>query len=518
MLTFFAFLSIVEYNYVFYLMECIHWMKKKICLFIVFVLLFQFFSVSFTYAKEWNDEQPETCAWPSEMMSNYFEFQREMKEVLLWTKLNSERFSAEFGPWLFTNRVLEMSSSTAIDLLSSRVIWNIRSFVSNTTTSLFLLELAAISVVQSNTEGFAILFDDWPIVRDYKTMLDIETDLFDIAYFLSKEMNILQRVDSNTKKELKNVIKKYRDKWLLTGNDSDINGSIADVLSDLNSMNVVMKQFIMVGGKSIGNAWLRKYKWCFWNVWTDQCTDKIAILMFSSGAIDKLYDDYKDVRKFSVCNSSVNNFKSSLKKTIKNNSDAVSDAVQDVEDALTRLRDETLWNKKRWDFHDPCKDLSAYELAQLQAYWWWNWSCGNWINLFTTKKYVKDKIAHYTQKKKTSDILRQSVNSVGNNDLDNKMRDAKTYQERVEYYASQMDKWNLSQNYNIDLDRDFLTEMETTVDEFFQSQENAAATDVITLFWKIRWVLDQLDGIIENSNKTKKILKWIEEKACSIFI
>ncbi|MBR7036839.1 hypothetical protein IKI14_03050 [bacterium] len=113
---------------------------------------------------------------------------------------------------MFTNRVLEISHSTAIDLLSSRVISNIRSFVSNSITSLFLFEFAAASVVQSNTEGFAILFADWPIVRDYKTMLDIETDLFDIAYYRSKDIDLTHPIDSNMKVELKKVIKKYIDK------------------------------------------------------------------------------------------------------------------------------------------------------------------------------------------------------------------------------------------------------------------------------------------------------------------
>ena len=47
----------------------------------------------------------------------------------------------------------------------------------------------------------------------------------------------------------------------------------------------------------------------------------------------------------------------------------MSNAMQDVKDALSRLWNDTLWNSKRWDFHDPCKDLSAYEMAQLQAYW-----------------------------------------------------------------------------------------------------------------------------------------------------
>ena len=409
--------------------------------------------------------------------------------------------------------MLEISHSTAIDLLSSRVISNIRSFVSNSITSLFLFEFAAASVVQSNTEGFAILFADWPIVRDYKTMLDIETDLFDIAYYRSKDIDLTHPIDSNMKVELKKVIKKYIDKWLLTGNDYDIHWSMADVLWDLNKMNVKMKQFIMVGGDSIWKAWLRKYRWCMWNVETDKCTDEIAILMFSSGAINKLDTDYEGVRwPFWGCNLYWNHFKATLNKTIKNNSDSMSNAMQDVKNALSRLWNDTLWNKKRWDFHDPCKDLSSYELAQLQAYWWWNWKCGYWV---FTGSYRKDKYAHAKQKKKTSDILRYAVNSMGNENLDDRMKTAKTYQERAEYYASQMDNRNLTQYYNFDLDRKFKDMMDTTFDEYLQSEETAAAADIISLFSKIRWVLDQLDDVIVESNDLKKDLKDIEGTQCN---
>jgi hypothetical protein len=39
-------------------------------------------------------------------------------------------------------------------------------------------------------EGFAILFKDRPIVRDYKQMLDIETEIFDTAFSFSKSIDL----------------------------------------------------------------------------------------------------------------------------------------------------------------------------------------------------------------------------------------------------------------------------------------------------------------------------------------
>jgi hypothetical protein len=46
----------------------------------------------------------------------------------------------------------------------------------------------------------------------------------------------------------------------------------------------------------------------------------------------------------------------------------VSTAIKDVGDSIKRLKN-ALFKEERWDFRDPCKDLSDYEMAQLQAYW-----------------------------------------------------------------------------------------------------------------------------------------------------
>jgi hypothetical protein len=97
-------------------------------------------------------------------------------------------------------------------------------------------------------------------------------------------------------------------------------------------------------------------------------------------------------------------------------------------------------------------------------------------------KYFKDKWARAKQKRKRTDTPRYSVDSVGKKKMDDKMIKARSYQERAEYYASQMDKWDLSQYYNFDLEEDVFADMNMTINEFLQSQENASAADVIGLF------------------------------------
>jgi archaellum component FlaC len=68
------------------------------------------------------------------------------------------------------------------------------------------------------------------------------------------------------------------------------------------------------------------------------CQESTAVIKFNERAIEQLDQDYKDVRTFSSCDSNVNFFKSSLKKTLNNNLDSVKTSVQDVEEALKRLK------------------------------------------------------------------------------------------------------------------------------------------------------------------------------------
>jgi hypothetical protein len=175
-----------EYNYVFYFNEDIHWMKKRYCLRIAaFIIMFQLIATNFVYveARSNASEQPKVCSWPSKTMSDYFNFQDEAREILLRSEIHSRVYETSFWVWwLFSNKILSLHGPTAIDLIATSIVWNVKSVTSNVVTSTVLLMLASESAFTSNLEWLAILFADRPIVRDYRTMLDIETDLFDIAY------------------------------------------------------------------------------------------------------------------------------------------------------------------------------------------------------------------------------------------------------------------------------------------------------------------------------------------------
>ena len=205
-----------------------------------------FVDFSYVEALGWSNSQPPVCDWPSEMMSNYFNFQQEMKFALLWSEVQEKRFNSSVWTWwLFWKESLKLPS--ALDLVASSIVGGVKSTVSTAGTSAVLLVLAAKSVLQSNTEWFAILFKDRPIVRDYKTMLDIETDLFNLAYFRSKQMNLTLSLEKQeTYDKLNEIIEKYQWLWLLyKWAKMQKTESFASILEELIEMNTVMKHFIL---------------------------------------------------------------------------------------------------------------------------------------------------------------------------------------------------------------------------------------------------------------------------------
>ena len=488
--------------------------------FVVFVLLFQIVCPNFIYADVTRADtvQPAVCNSPSKMMQYYFDFQNEAKSILLWSAVNSRRFDLSLWQWgLFYTNVLDLHTTSAIDLLAWNIVWNGQSFVSNTVTSVVLLLLASASVVQSNIEWFSILFKDRPIVREYKQMLDIETALFDVAYFRSKQINLTRPFDSNLIDELNELIEKYQWLWLLEkqGEQAKIKDgtSMADILLDLISMNTSMKHFIS-WGSNYGKMTLREYNGCVWTVENSRnCTRNNSVLKFTDNAIKQLQEDYKDVRSFWACNDYATFTRSTITKTVNNNQENVKTAVKDVKDSIERLKDAMI-GKWRWNLKTPCESLTDYEMAQLKAYWWPQWTCG-WVNvsvssnLSEVRDYFKEKKAQNSQKEKEETPLKfankPEAKDVTIWDLWERMQELKTTQEREMLYR-RVYSWNevFNSDFLFELNFDFLTVYNQTVEQYAQDQEDAIAADISDILPRGKWVLDQVGAAIKGTTAQNK--------------
>ncbi len=486
-------------------------------------MLFRAFAPSFLYveASGTTTSQPKVCSWPSEMMSNYFNFQKEAINLLLGTKVNERLLKVTFtSKGLFSKEVLGLS---ALDLIANGIIWNIRSSVSNLLTSAVLLLLVSSSVVQSNIEWLAILFKDRPAVRDYKEMLDIESQLFDVAYFRSKQINLTRPLEWNLMGEFWELVNKYEEMWLLEKRTFSVpDVSMVDVLSDLLKMNAAMKHFIMVGGK-LWKSGLTAYYWCLW-AWGNVCNGQNFALKFSQKAIDQLTGDYRDVMGFSVCNPSVNLFVSSIDGAVSNGKDSVKNSIQDVKNSMN-----TLWGalvgKGRWDFKNNrsnmCEWISDYEMAQLRAYWGPNRTCWKWVNASLDLwdfSSVWSEVKWYSKEKKSKneqkDNLSKNITSQNKNLA--WLSSYMSTQDRKLWWSKMFwDKIGYNSNFSFELNADFENIFEEVMGQYWQSLENAISSDVSDLVSQGDWLLRQVNTTMNNTSKLKDVLQKIVDKQCS---
>ncbi len=153
-------------------------------------------------------------------MQLYFDFQGEMTQTLLGGVLGEKMFDWKINPLgLFWNKVLPLNpkeeKDSIIDTILTTLVNSTARLFQATMNTTALVGLSLLSVAGSNLDGFKLLFEDRAIVRDYKTLLQIETKLTQISYYLGKQTRLMATLDHP--QALYTVIKKYEDLGLFTG-------------------------------------------------------------------------------------------------------------------------------------------------------------------------------------------------------------------------------------------------------------------------------------------------------------
>lgn len=381
-------------------------MRKKYYYLFIIIIAFHLIFCPFLWieAKEYK-EQPDVCSGPSKTMALYFQFQNDMMSAMLWSSIEEKRFYTMKTDWgLFKEKILTLGEDgiNAIDMLATTVWWNMQSAWSRITTLTVLLQLAALSVWQSNTEWLRILTKDRVIVREYKRLLDIESSIMELAYYLSKYVNLTSSFEWNLIENVNSVIKRYQELWLLekTDNSNRLNwASISDIMSEMIVMNAYMKHFIL------------------FNKWLDDFEPSLIPGFDYSGAIEPLENDYSWLWAFWACNQYAFNLKSTWNKWVKNSQKSLEDSLYDVKQAWKRLGAMFgIWNWKNSSQDSNRCDMSEYEMAQLRAYRWWNRSCKTWLvngNVVSSiQEFIRKKQAQQSEKEKTTQLTKEERNQI----------------------------------------------------------------------------------------------------------
>lgn len=501
-------------------------MKQKYIRFIVvLVVLFQMFMLSISQVHAQNNntkKQPEVCAWPSETMQQYFQFQKDaLAAIVSFNASNGKSSLWNSDWWLFVNKDLNLPSS-ALDYVVGNVFWKWSSIVSTASTSVVLLMLASSSVVQSDVEWFAIFFKDRPIVRDYKQMLDIETEIFDTAFTLSRKVNLTRSLEWNTVSQFNAVVDKYKASWLLRNGGSTNNASMANMLLDLISMNASMKYFISVWWE-VWASELRSYAWCMWLYKSKECNSSNFILWFSDEAVSKLEEDYSGSWWYWACNSYASNFKNSLSKSAKNNWDSIKNAWNDMKVSWKNLINTLIWQwKKSKELTDPCK-MTDYERAQLDAYYWWDRSCGEWNSaaelLAGIKEFDQNKKTLAEQWGETDDLSKKSSSSQPPsflNVMDELDMQNRTPIKSLVWYRMYSGESRYNSEFSRGMNEEFTMVFNDISEQFGHSQRAAMASDLSYELSKFKWLVDQVGAAMKEAKQLEKDLQDIADYQCSM--
>ena len=496
---------------------------------IIFVILFQMFvpGVSQVYAKtSGSDKQPAICAWPSDTLQLYFQFQNEAISALYSSDIQAGKLSlSNNGGRLFTRGNLKLPTS-ALDHVVDSMWWRTSSIISTTSTSVVLLSLASAWVIESNVEGLAIFFKDRPIVRDYKELLDIDTQLFETAFSFSHKVDLTRPAEWNVVDNFKAVVKKYQDAWLLRKwFDINWNISMANILLELASMNASMKYFITVWGE-VWASELRSYAWCLWKqglVW--KCNASNLLLWFNLDAVNKLKQDYKGNWFFGKCNSYVSNFTSSISKSAGNNLDSIKAAWNDIQASFCRLINALVWE---WTCskltQDPC-EMTDYERALIEAYLWWEWVCKGWkwdsvaAMLAKIEEYEKNKKTAAWESEKSDNLTKSSSNPQPPSlfDLISDLSEAEsTEDKKVIRYRIYSGESAYNPEFSYDMNYELLKIFSDVTDDFEHSERAAMASDLSYQLVKIKWLVDQVGAAMNWATELRKDLQDIVNYQCSM--
>ena len=500
--------------------------KKYIRLIVVFIVGFYVFTPWFLQIKaeaKKSTEQPAVCAWPSETMLEYFQFQKDVISAIVQSEAQLKTMSASSDGRLFSKKKLSLPSS-ALDYVVDNVWWRTSSVISTSATSVTLLLLASVSVIMSNTEWLAILTKDRPIVRDYKQMLDIETKLFNVAFTFSRKIDLTRSFDWNTVDRFYDVVKQYQKSWLLRKwANPTWNISMANILMDLISMNAYMKYFISVGWE-VWASGLRKYAWCLWQQKWGWCNSSNFVLWFNFDAINKLKEEYLGTWSYWECNSYAANFRNSISKSVNNNLDSIKSVwSNDIKTSWHNLMEALIW-KWTWTkvFTDPC-EMTDYQRAQLDAYYWWDRKCWEWISLSS----LFAKIREYERLKKTlaeqgdemDDLIKESTSSNPPSVLDVEwdLEVQKSTEDRtLLWYTTYSGKSSYNPEFSHSMNDDFVMIFDDIIEQYDHSSKVIISSDLSYELIKIKWLVNQVDAAMVSAKKLEWDLQKIADYQCSM--
>lgn len=290
------------------------------------------------------EDNPSVCSVAPKEFDYYVDFTKEMLQAintLQWKWKNLWDYNYIW--WLFTNKILQIPEENK-NIFEKMVAWIKESMDRKISTTLGLANILSSLALTSYKDvlWLAILFQSRPIVRDWKTLLDLETNTNDIVYELSLSAMANQQIIDPSK--FQTIIDKYSqqkplfDQWSVSEETK-----YKDITNMLIRLNGAMKTFIPYGSISQFDEFR---KWWEGGIY----------LKFNTGTIQEMKDAYSCGRGFSKCTSSwrdfvknIKNLWSSFKKWWNSAKKTIADANKKLAESVKWIGQAKIFKKSPWE-------------------------------------------------------------------------------------------------------------------------------------------------------------------------
>ena len=245
--------------------------------------------------------------------------------------------------WLFTNKLLSIPDENK-GILEKMVVWMEESMSRKISTVLEVSNILSSLAFTSYKDliWLSILFQAKPIVREWKTLLDLETNINEITYELALSAMANEQISDSSK--FQKIIDKYTqdkplfDKWFIPDSIK-----YKDITNMLIRLNGAMKTFVPYG--SVGQFDE------FGKEWGDG-----IYLRFNTWTILEMKAAYYCARWFSKCTSSwkdfVKNIKNIWSSFVKWWSDAkktITEANKKLAESIKGIAQAKILKKSPWE-------------------------------------------------------------------------------------------------------------------------------------------------------------------------
>lgn len=272
------------------------------------------------------------CSSPSLEFQKYVNFQVEMFQVLqdVVKEPDTKIELTKFG--LFVSKVLFIPENTLLSWkkMFQKVSNDFTQASRATQISAIMISNITADIVGKDSIGWIrILFKNQPFVREWSTLQDIDSTIYDLMRNFGTEWIWLDQISSDVRNSIEKLKQKYladssNENWLFQEFNFQWNVKYEDIIRSLKSLNSIMKNFLIISQKRID---------------VTRISNNAIVVKLNDNFVDGLYNSYSCAKWMNACSNSWEEFKKAMRvlPTIKESFSESMKTIKKANDELAKV-------------------------------------------------------------------------------------------------------------------------------------------------------------------------------------